>query len=134
MNTEEKRIYVVVAATVQIGDYVTVEQPLGRQCAQVAHAVSKLRFEGDKFFFANEGPKPAYFQPITTIVKACRDSAELDHIAALLYQKKLHPVAFYDTNEEAYGRDITVATAVAVLMTKTETYLTIDYLPMWGAE
>jgi len=122
--TDEKRIYAVVAATVQIGGF-TVAQPWGRQVAQVAHVVSKLRFEHDRQFY-----------PITTIVVQARDSAELEHVTQLLWRNGvgLHPVTFYDTNDEVYGRDVQVATAMAVLATKSETFLTIDYLPLWGAE
>ena len=124
MPADEKRIYVVVAATVQVGGF-TVFQPLGRQGAQIGHVVSKLRFELDRQFY-----------PITTIVKACRDSAELEHVTQLLWRNGvgLHPVTFYDTNREAYGPDVSVATAMAVLATKSETFLTLDYLPLWGAE
>ena len=99
--SEDRRIYAVVAGTIQprTGIKRTVVQPAGRQIAQVAHVVSKLRQE----MYVNEKVWYEGFVAITTIVLQARDSAELNHVYNLLVKKKLNPVWFMDTNEFAYG-------------------------------
>jgi hypothetical protein len=126
---EEKRIYVVVAATVQTVRGIIV-QPPGRQFAQGCHVVSKLRFEDYKKHASP--PNNGVFESITTITLQARDSAELRHIAYLLDEKNITPILFYDTND-AYGPG-EILTAVAAFMTPMGSVGITDYLPMWGKQ
>lgn len=126
--TDEKRIYVVVPALVQIADGRYVQQPAGRQIAQACHVVSKLRHQMDR-----ESLPKAAFESITTIILQARDSAELCHVYELfLRHKKLsRPVLFSDENKAAYA-DFHPITAMAVLATKKGVEGILDYLPLWG--
>jgi hypothetical protein len=127
---EEQRIYAVIAGTVQIpASRRSVIQPPGRQIAQACHAVSKLRFDSCSELV----PHPGYFTPVTTIILQARDSAELSHVQTLLLKKKLTLDVFFDTNDSAYGPDVSVATALAVFATKKQIENILDYLPLWGA-
>lgn len=119
---EEKRIYVVVAGTIQTPR--TVIQPPGRQIAQACHVVSKLRIEN------HNGSHR--FEPITTIILQARDSAELTHVQLLACKKKFQVVAFFDRNPE-YG-DVGQKTAIAFLATQEQTHLVCDYLPLWDSK
>lgn len=125
---EEKRIYVIVAATIQVpivsdshkSPWFTVVQPMGRQIAQACHAVSELRLQNQ------------HFDKTTTIVLQARDSAEMGHVFQLLYyQKHLDPVFFYDDNPE-YGAG-SFPTAVAVFANQKQIKGILDYLPLWGS-
>lgn len=142
--TEEQKIYVVVAATVQ-PKYPGlpkrhVVQPPGRQIAQACHVVSKLRMTKDhvivpaEMFSPEEGSQKVTmvkeFEPITTIVLQARDSAELYHNFNSLQKKKLNPAWFMDTNESAYGPG-DHQTSIAVLATKKQVEGILDYLPLW---
>src|ERR1700676_3595582 len=131
---EDHKIYVAVAATIQVpvvaGSHkpplLTVVQPIGRQVAQACHVVSQLR----------NGMNPPElklgFQPITTIILQARDSAEMGHIYRLLFKKRLQPEIFSDDNPE-YGPG-SWPTAVAVFATKKQIEGVLDYLPLWGAK
>jgi len=123
---EEKRIYVVVAATVQTlaHNKGTVIQPCGRQIAQACHVVSKLRL-GNTL-------REVDFTPITTIILQGRDSNELQHVHRLAAKARLHPVYFADQNFEAYG-NIHPVTAIAFLATKKQAEGIVDYIPLWGS-
>ena len=123
--TEEKRIYVVVAATVQTlpGGKGTVIQPYGRQIAQACHVVSKLRFYND---LHDE------FIPVTTIILQGRDSNELLHVHQLSLKARLRPVTFADENPEVYGNCRPI-TAIAFLATKHQAEGIVDYIPLWGS-
>ena len=137
---QERRIYSIVASTIQVPVSVirheghvhadmckgvrTVIQPPGRQAAQAAHVVSKLRFDNCS------GPAhPGEFQPITTIILQCRDSAELGHIFYWLNRRKLNPVIFSDNNPEYGPGDW--PTAVAVHATPKQIQNVLDYLPLF---
>lgn len=126
----DQRIYVAVAGTVQVGTgrLRTVIQPPGRQIAQAAHVVSKLRHVNIGLMF----PETTPFIPITTIVLQARDSSELSHLWGLLTRRVLKPVQFKDTNQDAYGPE-GVVTAIAVLATQKQISGIMDYLPLWGA-
>ena len=128
----EARIYAVVAGTVKVPRGVVV-QPAGRQIAQVAHVVSKLRHS----WLLNANAHLIYenaFCPVTTIVLQARDSAELKHIYDNLQRRKsLSPVYFTDTNDAVYGPGIEVKTAVAVHATQKQVLRILDYLPLWGS-
>jgi len=134
---EEKRIYVVVAGTVQVpAPRRSVVQPPGRQIAQACHVVSKLRVdEHQQKVNMNTGTivLGSNFEPMTTIILQARDSAELQHAFVLLHKKKLNPVVFSDSNDFAYGPGSYVVTAVAVFATKKQIENILDYLPLWGA-
>jgi hypothetical protein len=127
---EEKRIYVVLPAVVEIGSRVTVVQPAGRQVAQACHVVSKLRFY-EWFKHPVKMLKSLIFQPITTIVLQARDTAELVHIGLLL-MKTLDFVTFQDENLEAYGPTKPI-TALAVLAAPSQVVGILNYLPLWGS-
>jgi hypothetical protein len=143
--TEEKRIYCIVAATIQVpadnqgntvwtGKYRplrTVLQPHGRQIAQACHAVSKLRHALNFTPNAVSGPTQPIFIPATTIILQARDSAEMGHIYGMLFKKKLEPVVFSDDNPE-YGLG-QWPTAVAVFAMKKQVEGILDYLPLWGS-
>lgn len=125
---EEKRIYVVVAETVQVihgAGLKTVVQPAGRQIAQACHVVSKLRHYSHK-----EG----VFEPSTTIILSCRDSNELFHILQLATKAKLVYDYFGDTNTEAYGAGNKPITALAFFATSKQVSGISDYLPLWGCD
>ena len=139
--TFEKRIYVVVADVVTGKDGVQVTQPLGRRVAQVAHAVSKVRFFMAIDFMLGlfrkktwKQPRPLgfLFQPITTIVLSCRDSRELLHIQRLLTYNKIKFEEFLDTNQPDYGDpNLEVRTAVATHPVEIADVVGItDYLPL----
>src|SRR6266550_1791420 len=131
MKTEEKRIYVVVAGTIQVPvvpdshkpPLRTVVQPMGRQMAQACHVVSKLR---------HGMPGSGDFIPVTTIILQARDSAEMFHIYGLLLKKQLGPVFFQDNNPEYGPGDW--PTALAVYAAPKKVIGTLDYLPLWGAK
>lgn len=125
---EEKRIYVVLPAAVDVGTRVKVVQPPGRQIAQACHVVSKLRLE---MFFNGPKQKSFEFEPITTIILQGRDTAELTHIALLLL-KNFDVVTFQDENLEAYGPK-QPTTALAVLAAPSQMKGILDYLPLWGS-
>jgi hypothetical protein len=129
---EEKRIYVVLPAVVEVGETaggrVTVAQPAGRQIAQACHVVSKLRLD---MFFHEPRQKSFEFEPITTIILKARDSKEIAHVGLLLL-KTLHVVTFQDENREAYG-PAQPTTALAVLAKPNQVKGILDYLPLWGS-
>lgn len=118
--TEEKRIYVVVAETVDTSNGVVV-QPCGRIAAQCAHVVSKMRAVVD-----------AGWCPITTIVLAARDSAEMEHVLHLINKDDdTETVTFHDTNSDVYGPG-EVLTAICTLPIEPWKLAGItDYLPLW---
>lgn len=137
---EEKRIYVVIPALVEVPNATylhngrhfvnfqkgvqNVVQPPGRQIAQACHVVSKLRHETD-----GVGDP---WNPLTTIILQARDSQELIHNFLAIRAKKLQPVIFSDENEAAYGKFQPV-TALAVLAKPSQMKGVLDYLPLWGS-
>jgi hypothetical protein len=129
--SEQKNIYVVVAATVQHNDRSIVQVP-GRQFAQGCHATSKLRIDNRIFDWEDDLP---IFTPITTITKSCRDSNELAHVEKLLIHGGIMFSTFYDTNVGVYGPG-EVATAIAAYMTeiKGKSLALLGYLPLWDGK
>lgn len=125
--TEEKRIYVVVAETVDTSNGVIV-QPCGRIAAQCAHVVSRARLE------LAEKTGSYDWEPITTIVLAARDTAEMEHIHHLIHKDEdedVQGIAFYDTNSDVYGPG-EVLTAICTLPIEPWKLAGItDYLPLW---
>lgn len=125
-ENNEKRIYIVVAGTVQSPTR-SIVQPPGRQIAQACHAVSKLRHA--MLTRIHDETVVEEFEPITTIILHARDSWEIEHVYGLLHEAKLHPVFFHDSNPEYGG--IELCTAISVLATKHEITGILDYLPLW---
>lgn len=115
----EKRIYVIVAATVDT-DKGLVVQPAGRQIAQACHAANEVRVHN----WEDLG-----FQITTTIILQARNTAELEHVYNLLFEEGLNPVSFEDRNPE-YGGECT--TAIAVYASFEDVIGLSDYLPLWG--
>jgi hypothetical protein len=140
-TSEETRIYVAVAATIQVPVVAnshkpplrTVVQPAGRQIAQACHVVSKLRHDQK---LPNEGmfvlASDNKFQAVTTIILQARDSAELSHIWSLAFHRRLNPIIFSDDNPE-YGPG-SWPTAVAMFATPKQTKRILDYLPLWSGK
>ena len=141
--SEEKRIYVIVAETVQPEDawrnaaglrtlVSNVTQPAGRIAAQVGHVVSHMRVE--RALEWGEG-----FDPITTIVLAARNSAELKNAVKWLAQANIDIQMFWDKNEQAYGvgkqqAPVHVMTAICTHpIDPAKTKGVIDHLPLWAA-
>lgn len=151
--TEEKRIYCVVAQTVQVPlipqvleQTKSISQPPGRLAAQVGHAVSILReemFKKQLLTRIKKGKKKysvtlkkelsKEFKPITTIVLGARDSFELNHVLNLLLIVGIETHPFYDTDQPDYGNpDLKVMTAIATEpVTKEDVIGILDYLPLW---
>ena len=129
MNRGEKRVYVIVAGTVQVPSGTgtrTVIQPPGRQIAQACHAVGLFRYRQ-----AYVHP-PVLYEDLTTIILQARDSAELQHVAVLLAKKKIIVHIFQDDNPD-YGREVRVATAFCTEpIYKDQIKDVADYLPLWG--
>jgi len=131
----EKRIYAIVSASID-GKNGKVVQPIGRQVAQVAHVVSKLRWHEALNPFG-KGPLtppsvPAWYA-ITTIVLQARDANELNHVFALLHTKKIPVTTFADNNPEyGPGNFITAICTGPVFKSQVEGIL--DYLPLWGSK
>ena len=143
--SEEKRIYVIIPAQVQVPNstYVHngtvylhlakglrwVQQPAGRQVAQACHVVSKLRL---RHFASSEKPRIG-FKPVTTVILQARDSKEMGHVLALANKKRLEWETFSDENREAYG-DFKPITALALMASPKQVKGILDYLPLWGSQ
>jgi hypothetical protein len=131
--SEENRIYVVVAETVQnkLNGQSTV-QVCGRNMAQAAHVVSKMQVA--RCLNASEGydTKDGHLIPCTTIVLAARDSAEMQHIKVLLSKSVYALTTFEDRNPEVYGSEEEILAAICTDPTTAESMIGIlDYLPLW---
>lgn len=157
--SEEKRIYVVLPATVDTihtrydwvmsGPIITtkekkvVVQLPGRQIAQAAHVVSKLRHElgqADIGLMHNKlgcGAMSTFLQqefvPITTIILEARNQKEMMHLFTCLTGEGKQPTLFQDENPAVYG-DSKPITAMAVYAMPLEVENTLGYLPLWGAQ
>lgn len=134
--SEEKRIYVVVAETVQPDEFTSVDQVPGRLAAQCAHVVSKVRV----LMMASQSRGEYHpLQPITTIVLSVKDSKELRHIQRMLERLNILHAFFVDTNEDVYGWNhasnapYRLTTAVATFpVTKFEIDDVLGHLPLWS--
>lgn len=105
---KERRIYVIVAETVQPEpgpDGFSIDQVPGRIAAQCAHVVSKVRVR----MFAGCSPlvPPTFgpLDPITTIVLSVNNSKELRHVQKMMHRLGYAHETFFDTNEDVYGYD-----------------------------
>jgi len=125
--SEEKRIYVIVAETVDTPNGVVI-QPCGRIAAQCAHVVSKMRME-----YARETGN-LLFKPFTTIVLAAPSNRELhDLICELTEEQDVAAASFFDRNEEAYGRRFRCMTAICTHpVEKLDLNGVLDHLPLWS--
>jgi hypothetical protein len=134
LSQEEKRIYVIVAETVQAehwtGRSISEKQPAGRIAAQVGHAVGKMRAARAHSF-------KELYTPITTIVLAARNSSELQNMRNVLHLGGVHAYTFFDQNVD-YGYDglgkvNEVLTAICTDPIDPDKRLgLIDHLPLWG--
>lgn len=133
--TEEKRIYVVLPASVEVADKRTVSQPTGRQIAQACHVSAKLRHERglttEKNMLVSGVLLPVYTD-ITTIILSARDSHEMMHVFELLQKRRLFSTFFSDVNEPTYG-NFRPITALATYARPSQVAGILDYLPLWGA-
>src|SRR5271157_2126784 len=124
----------------------TVHQPAGRLIAQAAHVVSKVRHNmlkaeyvrAQQLAYKNNSNEvwmqfqKLHFQPVTTIVLSARDSFELYHIKNLLKNAHVLYQTFFDDNDEAYGEDQKVMTAVATEpVDPLDVQGILDYLHLW---
>lgn len=139
--SEEKRIYVIVAETVQNPlsyeftkdspirvitlpntDTKTIVQPIGRIAAQVAHVVSQMRL-----YTVESNGRAQY----TTIILSVLDSYQLAFRAFLLAQNGVRCDSFFDNNEE-YGPD-NVRTAICTEpIERSKLGFALDYLNLWS--
>jgi hypothetical protein len=138
VRTVEKRIYVIVAETVDTPEKGTIVQVPGRMAAQGGHALSRMkmhRLAGA----ADDGKKSSDLfkmadEKITTIWKACRDSDELQHIADNLDRVRVAWYDFEDENIPLYGvYHPRTALATFPIDPKRIEGVT-DYLPLWKPE
>jgi len=151
MTKADKRIYCVVASTVQnpfgSKSLVTIVQPLGRQVAQAAHVVSKVRFillrkafikllKGRSIAAVREAVSALLFTPVTTIILEARDSYELKHVFVLLEKNGIPVYDFFDTEQPDYGSPTDqVRTAIATEPVEPSDVMGIlDYLHLWGSQ
>jgi peptidyl-tRNA hydrolase len=149
---DEKRIYVVVAETVDTPSGV-VNQSCGRMAAQCAHVVSKMQVHRITSLDSQKGrvrlaleaiaslvqiltslklKSPHKLKPCTTIVLAVRDSRELNHIEALLAKFGHEHFTFVDSNPGVYGDGVEISTAVCTLpVYAIDMTLILGYLHCW---
>lgn len=146
--SEEKRIYVVVAETVDTPNG-RIKQPCGRAMAQACHAVGKMQVTS-RIYRARDaerapttarlGLEDMPFRECTTIILAARDSKELSHVELLLAREGINRYNFWDTNGEVYGAsesegDAHIMTALAIEpIEPIKVYGILNYLPLWGCQ
>jgi len=159
--SEEPRIYVLVAETVQspvqiqfgelkpAPDTKSVTQPKGRIAAQVGHVVSRMRacrLTDMYSAWAEAGTRSKNMKHLeklrsdmiteslaayTTLIFGVQNSYELNFRHRLLDKIGLQVYSFYDENEE-YG-DIPVCTAICTEpTTRAKVSPALDYLPLWS--
>jgi len=156
--TEEKRIYVLVAKTVQnplgvrqvckepsldilapIAETKTIIQPPGRIAAQCAHVVSKMRMNLLISKLNSQSPPPTFIRPsaaeeeITTIILSVPDSFQLEMYSNLFRRWRVDFYGFYDENEDyGFGKVYTAICTVPVF--RRDVYGIVDYLPLWDGK
>lgn len=140
----EKRIYVVIAHTVDVPTGI-VDQVPGRMAAQGGHAVGRMRLHMMlTAACTNKSLRTPEFrelltnfadEKITTIWKSCRDSRELMHVQQLLFHAPIRFYEFQDENDPLYGVGVHPATALATYpATADDVEGILDYLPLWKPE
>jgi hypothetical protein len=158
MNSEEKRIYVVVAKVVDTiieSKYGVIAQIPGRMAAQGGHALSRMRMHRMAELMKGKKYPPQRLEleieeleegyeieelnladeKITTIWLACRDGKELDHVAGLLDIRRIDYYDFQDENDSLYGLEFHPRTALATFpVFPADVIGILDYLPLWKPE
>lgn len=135
MSDEAKRIYVVVAETVDTPNGVVV-QPCGRAMAQACHVVSKMQIQ-QRIDWHHKYDQMVHFlsppEECTTIILTARDSKELEHVNQLLMWRDVRRHTFSDTNDAVYGENLRVMTAICTNpVLPADVYGILDYLPLWS--
>lgn len=141
MDPSNCRTFTVIANEVswkKDGKRKTYKMEVGRNAAQVGHAVSKLKMSYILRSTVN-CPETAFGfvgqlqdWSITSIVLKARDSEELEHIYKLCDKENIHAVRFEDTNSAIYGLNTEVLTAVSIGPIESHKLIGItDYLPLW---
>lgn len=140
----EKRIYVVVAETVDTPEKGAVVQIPGRMAAQGGHALSRMKMRRMVRAISKTPLKAVAFRPalekmadekITTIWLSCRDSNELQHIADNLNRVGVKWHDFEDENDEIYGTGYHPRTALATVPVNPDKLISVtNYLPLWKPE
>jgi peptidyl-tRNA hydrolase len=150
----EKRIFVVVAETVQSGvecqgNWAFIPNPelskstnqvCGRIAAQVAHVVSKMQVERAFKNILKAISVDTHIpynmlsntlEPVTTIVLSVRDSLELYHIWNILNKDGIQCTDFMDDNP-IYGTTENILTAVCTYPIEPEKLRGLTtHLPLW---
>lgn len=130
----EKRIYAIVASTVDSKVYQRIEQPLGRQFAQGIHAARKMQSELDWRDRLGTSKNAIKFIPITTITLSVRNTKELYLIQRLLRDAGVEHTYFHDKNRDAYGEPGPVLTALCTYPVPEKSVVGIlDHLPLVDA-
>jgi hypothetical protein len=110
---EEKRIYILVPQTVDIGRGLTIDMEPGRLMAQCSHVSRKMENEeAQKSLYHPDMQTIEPYQEITTIVLSVRNSRELEFMYKQLYGVPWPVFRFEDINPEFYGHKSRVLTAV----------------------
>lgn len=136
MESQEKRIYVVVAEQYQKmlfwGSaepmFALADHPPGRIVAQVAHVVSKMRICMIRDLMA-----PCIPDPITTIVLSARNDKELKLLSLFMIEGHMAFESFHDENHHDYGSHNRSLTALCTYPTTPSSVDGIlDHLPLWS--
>ena len=109
---EEKRIYILVPKTVDVGRGEIRCMEAGRLMAQCAHVARKMENAEVQVLEDNKGYDVSAYQEITTIVLSVRNSRELQFMYDLLYVVPWPVFRFEDINPEFYGTKARVLTAI----------------------
>ncbi len=155
-SMEEKRIYVIVAETVQnplemkyvvpghcvmrpTPDTKTIVQPKGRIGAQIGHVTSEMRmstlvdtlFAKKRKLLCQEDLRVFASQAITTIVLAVPDSFQLEFRHYLLRRAGAKVHMFFDQNPE-YGPGVVKTAICTEPVVKDSLVGPLDYLQLWS--
>lgn len=122
----------------------SIYQPAGRCAAQVGHVVGVTRVAMVKDYLKRQLNSPGAYkrikktewfweeacEPFTTIVKAARDSFELNHVYNLLVEAKI-PVYEFEDENELYGPGKVRTSIATVPVIPGAVDGILDYLPLW---
>lgn len=104
----EKRIYVVLASTLDLPSGDKREMSCGRNIAQACHAVSKLKLKLGLNWQDEH----------TTVVLKVADTKALLKVLDKIHASKVEYEVFRDTNWEVYGTEFSLLTAVVCYCSK----------------
>lgn len=137
---DQSRIFVILPEYLTIPGRQKMKLECGRAAAQVGHAASgvkltyaysvgsTIRTPEEIVSLVND----LILEPVTTIALRARDEKELIHVHRLITAAKYNNFVFRDTNDELYGKGVTVLTAVAYGPVMPACSVGIsDYLPKW---